>query len=568
MAVAAGSDGIFRFFKGRKKSLWAWAEGRSKHAGAELMADLTFSAQTRNVGHTCLCSSETHNYVASGNAAGFIQIWKVGNSSPAHYKKSLVGLEGAGGGGGGGGGDEGGGEGVEEGNLGKRNSNILQRSDSQMEAESGCKPVHQQQQQTPIDIQHMWTLVLCFPAHANGAALSSISFVERLSRSCSPCRLLVTTGLEAESGIRLWSTAGECLGLFAPDAPVMVSSLPQVSNRWTVEEVTRASEPHLLLDAAAAFHDILLIEAEEEAAQQARIKREQDLKEAAQVASTKHADKRFRTLGRGISFAFASKGAGDSPLDALSGIPLALHAPLAAGGRQGSEGSGSGSSQGGGGRGGGEGMGVAGGPEKQMKKMIKFAAKATQQPLELDALHSSARPAAAGSEAVPVQGMTQLGPSAGALTGLTYKDLEATLKKSRDAKKGVDSKADRRVACPFKTLKVADMQEDPWLMHKELLRNPAGSAGNVAGNSRSLRGGVDASVELDGSSDDDLFSPANHLRGGLRQLNMQLLSLVGPSGTGGKSKGKTASRVPQASGRQQHLEPRSPGLTKLPYISK
>ena len=57
----------------------------------------------------------------------------------------------------------------------------------------------------------------------------------------------------------------------------------------------------------------------------------------------------------------------------------------------------------------------------------------------------------------------------GGAVAVSYRDvIDALLKKTREAKKGVESKAQRRVACPFKTLPVTDMALDPWLARQGL----------------------------------------------------------------------------------------------------
>ena len=77
--AAASSDGLWRFFKGRKKSLWAWAEGRSTHAGwlgkrEGIVGGKEGERRVQNVGITCFCTSDDHYFVASGNTAGFVQV--------------------------------------------------------------------------------------------------------------------------------------------------------------------------------------------------------------------------------------------------------------------------------------------------------------------------------------------------------------------------------------------------------------------------------------------------------------------------------------------------------------
>ena len=72
VAVAACSDGVWRFFQGRKKALWAFAEGNSLHAG--------FQDGMPGVGLRAMC--QCHNLVASGNEAGYIQLWMP--SDPLH----------------------------------------------------------------------------------------------------------------------------------------------------------------------------------------------------------------------------------------------------------------------------------------------------------------------------------------------------------------------------------------------------------------------------------------------------------------------------------------------------
>ena len=78
----------------------------------------------------------------------------------------------------------------------------------------------EEERMQPLNLSDRWRLVCAFPAHQNGAPIQTLSFVEEVSRSGS-CRVLVSSGLDAETGIRLWSWGGECLGQFAADAGLM-----------------------------------------------------------------------------------------------------------------------------------------------------------------------------------------------------------------------------------------------------------------------------------------------------------------------------------------------------------
>ena len=93
-----------------------------------------------------------------------------------------------------------------------------------------------------------WRLVCAFPAHQNGAAIKTLSFVEEVSRSGN-CRVLVSSGHEAEAGIRLWSWGGECLGEFAADAGMMSKHVLSYPTTWSSEALCGASAEEVLKEA-------------------------------------------------------------------------------------------------------------------------------------------------------------------------------------------------------------------------------------------------------------------------------------------------------------------------------
>jgi hypothetical protein len=69
VAVAACSDGLWRFFKGRKLPLWAVAQGRSKHAGGMPTSSVDVQLPPAPPpALECFCMSDHHAYVASGNS--------------------------------------------------------------------------------------------------------------------------------------------------------------------------------------------------------------------------------------------------------------------------------------------------------------------------------------------------------------------------------------------------------------------------------------------------------------------------------------------------------------------
>ena len=61
--------------------------------------------------------------------------------------------------------------------------------------------------------------------------------------------MLVSSGHEAEAGIRLWSWGGECLGEFAADAGMMSKHVLSYPTTWSSEALCGASAEEVLKEA-------------------------------------------------------------------------------------------------------------------------------------------------------------------------------------------------------------------------------------------------------------------------------------------------------------------------------
>ncbi len=109
----------------------------------------------------------------------------------------------------------------------------------------------EEERMQPLNLSDKWRLIYTFPAHANGAPIKTLSFLEEVTRS-SRCRVLVSAGHDAEVGIRLWSMGGECLGEFAQDSGILTKSRTLCTN-WTREKLLAASADEVLKEAMGKF---------------------------------------------------------------------------------------------------------------------------------------------------------------------------------------------------------------------------------------------------------------------------------------------------------------------------
>ena len=57
-----------------------------------------------------------------------------------------------------------------------------------------------EEMQQPIDISQNWKLMLAFQVHTNSDAVSQLKFVHDVSRSVRACRILVSSGVNPETG--------------------------------------------------------------------------------------------------------------------------------------------------------------------------------------------------------------------------------------------------------------------------------------------------------------------------------------------------------------------------------
>jgi len=497
------------------------------------------SNRVRAAALTCFCMSEVHAYVASGNAAGFIQVWRV--SLPRAAKKAHVAVE-------------------KDGTTSVTNSPPAKVEGKQWDSTpAGPTLVHTDSAREdamlaatgilgwsedgqPMNISDKWTLVHAFRAHANGAAVRSLSFVEDVSRSSVGCRVLVSTGHDAESGIKLWSLAGQYLGEFAGDQTPMLKGVGTFKNRWSYQELVRASEEAALLQEAESFMEHVHKDAQVASAAYKKLQEEEEASHRPSYMSSTGSRLRSKTskgskaLVENPAAILKARFAGDSSENgggafkegqlfgapqnivqahilgpnAETAVPLnkvsqVRYEDLGGAGTTGFARIGSTSATAGGG-------GRTGhiGSLASFHPMPPGAAAAQElhaaMLVDHEKSHDVGGPRATAAAAVS--------PAAQA---------EILLKKSKEAKKSVESKKERRAACPFKALPVTDMVDDPWLTHRR--------RGTPAGDNRPKGRGGHALVhghrdDDSASSDDDLYAPAKNLQGGLRQLHSDLLALM------------------------------------------